>query len=152
MKRNLLFPTLCAALLGLATVANAQQPGRLPPAAEDATAVEETAGEVAKDPEQAEPVIVGPEATEAAPSLPFLPAPPRQYIPPLGYNYYYPAPGSPYMPARLYMSPRPIPPRVGYTYITYQAFAPHEYLHQHARWYYSIHPGSGTTITKISWR
>ncbi|MGE3408777.1 MAG: hypothetical protein AB7I37_18305 [Pirellulales bacterium] len=148
MKRKLIIPAFCLALFGLASIAQAQQPGRLPAAAEDATAVDDTSDDAV----ETETVDAGGAPAEEVQGLPFMPAPPRQYIPPLGYNHYYPGYGSPYMPARLYMCPRPVPPRVGYTYITYQAFAPHEYLHQHARWYYSIHPGSGTTITKISWR
>jgi hypothetical protein len=50
----------------------------------------------------------------------------------LFYNYY--ASGNP--PAQLYISPRPTPPLVGHTYITYQPLYPHEYMWHHDRTYY----------------
>lgn len=50
----------------------------------------------------------------------------------LFYNYY--VPGNP--PAQMYLSPRPTPPLVGHTYITYQPLYPHEYLYHHSRSYY----------------
>lgn len=39
-------------------------------------------------------------------------------------------------PAQLYLSPRPTPPLVGHTYITYEPVMPHEFLHRHAKRYY----------------
>jgi hypothetical protein len=76
-------------------------------------------------------------------------------IPSLHYNYYYPAPlpgqPAPEIPARLYLCPRPAPPYVGYVYITYPPFQPHEWLWQHARAYYRFHPGAGITMTSIWW-
>ncbi|HUY92005.1 MAG TPA: hypothetical protein VMV10_24910 [Pirellulales bacterium] len=52
----------------------------------------------------------------------------------LFYNYYVPgANGGP--PAQLYISPRPTPPLVGHTYITYQPLMPHEMLYPHKRTY-----------------
>ena len=77
---------------------------------------------------------------------------PPQQIPTLAYNYYYPAPGSGYMPARLYLSPRPVPLHVGYTWITYQPLAPHEFLWRHQRTYYRVHPDGGVTYTRLNWR
>src|SRR5215469_9938667 len=50
----------------------------------------------------------------------------------LFYNYY--VAGTP--PAQLYLSPRPTPPLVGHTYITYQALYPHEFMYHHSRSYY----------------
>ncbi len=49
-------------------------------------------------------------------------------------NYYAPGQnGGP--PAQLYISPRPTPPLVGHTYITYQPLMPHEMLYPHKRTY-----------------
>lgn len=68
----------------------------------------------------------------------------------LFYNYYVPgANGGP--PAQLYVSPRPTPPLVGHTYITYQPLMPHEMLYPHRRTYYrydSAHrlPVNRTTV------
>ncbi len=53
-------------------------------------------------------------------------------------NYYYPAiPAGAYpgVGAQLYVSPRPVPARVGHTWITYPPFMPHEFLYQHRRRY-----------------
>ena len=53
-------------------------------------------------------------------------------------NYYYPAiPAGAYpgVGAQLYVSPQPVPARVGHTWITYPPFMPHEYLYQHRRRY-----------------
>ena len=69
----------------------------------------------------------------------------------LFYNYYVP-PGSPAgVGAQLYVSPRPAPPQVGHTWITYQPMLPHEYLYGHCRTYYTWHPGSGATKTYVEW-
>ena len=68
----------------------------------------------------------------------------------LFYNYYVPGVnGGP--PAQLYISPRPTPPLVGHTYITYQPLMPHEMLYPHKRTYYrydSAHrlPVNRTTV------
>jgi hypothetical protein len=70
----------------------------------------------------------------------------------LFYNYYAP-PGSPAgVGAALYPSPRPTPPLVGQTYITYQPLMPHEYLYEHTRVYWSKQPCSALTRTKVEWR
>ena len=59
-------------------------------------------------------------------------------VPDLFYNFYAPAvpagayPGS---GAQLYVSPRPVPPRVGHTWYTYPPFMPHEFLYKHRRRY-----------------
>lgn len=74
----------------------------------------------------------------------------EQVVPTLDYNYYYPAAAGYGTQARLYQSPRPVPLNVGYTYITYQPFAPHEYLWGHRAAYYSCYPG-GVTVTRVKW-
>jgi hypothetical protein len=74
----------------------------------------------------------------------------EQVPPTLQYNYYYPVPGGSGIPARLYLCPRPTPPHVGYTYITYQALAPHEFLWRHQAKYYRPYAG-GLTVTTVRW-
>jgi hypothetical protein len=71
--------------------------------------------------------------------------------PELFYNYYVPANPAGGVGAQLYISPRPTPPLVGHTYITYQALMPHEFLYKHHRHYYRYHPGSGYTKTRVRW-
>jgi len=54
------------------------------------------------------------------------------------YNFYAPpvaAGNAPGLGAQLYVSPRPVPPRVGHTWITYPPFMPHEFLYKHHRRY-----------------
>ena len=76
----------------------------------------------------------------------------RSANPDLFYNYYVgPSPNVGGVPAQAYLSPRPVPPLVGHTYITYQAMMPHEYLHRHHRTYYRYHPSGGFTRTRICW-
>ncbi len=96
------------------------------------------------------------EATEEAPPA-VLPqqmyGPYQMYgaIPPLYYNYYYPGQPNGQIPARLYLSPIPVPEYVGYTYITYNPFAPQELMHVHARQYGRYHANGGQTTTNIAW-
>jgi hypothetical protein len=66
----------------------------------------------------------------------------------LFYNYYV-GPGPSGTVAQLYESPRPVPPHVGHTYVTYQPFMPHEYLYKHQRAYYTYNEGAGWTRTKV---
>lgn len=68
----------------------------------------------------------------------------------LFYNYYVPPCGDG-VGAQLYVSPQPVPPHVGHTYITYQPLMPHEFLYKHHRTYFRYHPGSGVTKTKVHW-
>ena len=69
----------------------------------------------------------------------------------LFYNYYVPAsPGGATM-AEMYPCPRPVPPWVGYTYITYQPLLPQEFLYKHKRSYKRIHPCGGSTRTRVIW-
>jgi hypothetical protein len=66
------------------------------------------------------------------------------------YNYYVPGyEGGP--PAQLYVSPRPVPPLVGHTYITYPPLNPHEFLYRHKRTYSRVDPDGGTTKTRVRW-
>jgi len=69
----------------------------------------------------------------------------------LFYNFYVgPAPcGS--ATAAMYPCPRPTPPLVGHTYVTYQPLMPHEFMYKHCRIYLRQHPGAGWTCTKVHW-
>lgn len=72
--------------------------------------------------------------------------------PDLFYNYYVgPSECAGGVVAQLYVAPRPTPPLVGHTYITYQPLMPHEFLYKHHRTYYRHHPGSGMTRTRVLW-
>jgi hypothetical protein len=68
--------------------------------------------------------------------------------PPLFANDYVGPPGA---PAQLYVSPRPAPPLVGHTWITYQALMPHELLYHHHRAYYRYYPNGGYSVTRVKW-
>jgi hypothetical protein len=64
-------------------------------------------------------------------------------------NYYVP-PGSPAgVGAQLYPSPRPTPPLVGHTYVTYPPFLPQEYLYTHSNLYRTVNPDCSVTWTRI---
>jgi hypothetical protein len=67
----------------------------------------------------------------------------------LFYNYY--AQPGPFngAAAGIYPAPRPVPPRVGWTWVTYQPLMPHEFLHAHQRSYYTYNPGAGWTRTNV---
>ena len=67
----------------------------------------------------------------------------------LFYNYY--AQPGPYngAAAGIYPSPGPVPPRVGWTWVTYQPFMPHEYMYAHQRSYYTYNRGAGWTRTNV---
>jgi hypothetical protein len=71
------------------------------------------------------------------------------YGPDLFYNYYV----APHMGvgAKLYPCPRPTPPMVGHTWVTYQPLMPHEFLYRHHRCYYRRNPGAGWTKTMVCW-
>ena len=66
------------------------------------------------------------------------------------YNYY--SPSDDCISARLYPCPRPVPARVGYTYITYQPLAPHEFLYKHKRTYLRRNTNGRLTVTNVCWR
>ncbi len=54
--------------------------------------------------------------------------------------------------AALYPCPRPTPPLVGHTYVTYQPLMPHEFMYKHCRIYLRNNPGAGWTCTKVHWK
>ncbi|GIW91269.1 MAG: hypothetical protein KatS3mg109_1701 [Pirellulaceae bacterium] len=63
-------------------------------------------------------------------------------------NYYVP-PVCGGVGAQLYVSPGPVPPYVGHTYITYQPLMPHEFLYPHYHSYYRYYDGGrGMTRAK----
>jgi hypothetical protein len=70
----------------------------------------------------------------------------------LFYNYYAPPVGYGSVGAQMYPSPRPTPPLVGHTYITYQPLAPHEFLYPHSRVYWTKHDDAPPTRTSVRWR
>ncbi len=83
-----------------------------------------------------------------------VPAPlPEGAVPaaPAPYNYYVHPGEAGQIGAQLYVSPRPTPPLVGHTYITYPPLMPHEFLYQHHRVYQTYNPGSGWTRTRVWW-
>lgn len=71
--------------------------------------------------------------------------------PDLFYNYYVP-PTCGGVGAELYLSPRPVPPHVGHTYITYQPLMPHEFMYHHHRTYHRYYNGGqGLTRTHVKY-
>ena len=71
--------------------------------------------------------------------------------PDLFYNYYA-WPSCTGLGAELYVSPRPVPPHVGHTYITYQPLYPHEFMYDHHRTYHRYYNGGqGLNRTHVSY-
>jgi len=70
---------------------------------------------------------------------------------PAPFANYWVAPDSTGVGANLYPCPRPTPPVVGQTWITYQPLMPHEFLYKHHRCYHRRHPGGGRTKTLVWW-
>jgi hypothetical protein len=70
----------------------------------------------------------------------------------LFYNYYVPPVGEGSVAAAMYPCPRPTPPLVGHTYITYQPLMPAEFLYQHHRHYTTKHSDAPRTHTSVHWR
>ena len=69
--------------------------------------------------------------------------------PDLFYNFYAHGPCGGY-PAQMYVSPKPVPPHVGHTYITYQPLMPHEFMYKHSRTYHQYYDGGrGLTRAKV---
>jgi hypothetical protein len=66
--------------------------------------------------------------------------------PDLFYNFYVHGPCGGY-PAQMYVSPKPVPPNVGHTYITYQPLMPHEFMYKHHRTYHQYYDG-GRGLTR----
>ncbi len=54
-------------------------------------------------------------------------------------------------PTQLYISPRPTPPLVGHTWITYPPLAPHEFMYHHHRKYYKYYRNGGYTTAKVKY-
>ncbi len=69
----------------------------------------------------------------------------------LFYNYYAPPAGEGGVSAKLYPCPRPTPPLVGHTFITYQPLLPHEMLYKHHRVYRTQHEDAARTRTSVRW-
>jgi hypothetical protein len=71
--------------------------------------------------------------------------------PDLFYNYYA-WPSCTGLGTQLYVSPRPVPPWVGQTYITYQPLYPHEFMYGHSRTYHRYYNGGqGLNRTAVSY-
>ena len=75
----------------------------------------------------------------------------RHTAPDLFYNFYVPPGDCGGVAAQLYLRPRPTPPLVGHTYVTYQPLMPHEFLRRHHRTYWRRNPGAGWTRTTVIW-
>jgi hypothetical protein len=69
----------------------------------------------------------------------------------LFYNYYVPPVGPGSVGAKLYPCPRPTPPLVGHTYVTYPPLSPHEFLYPHKRVYWTKHEDAPRTRTSVHW-
>lgn len=75
---------------------------------------------------------------------------PRNYgYPDLFYNNYTQG-SSNRTNAQMYVSPVPVPPHVGHTYVTYQPFMPEEMLYWHTNRYHNYYDGGrGMNHTKV---
>jgi len=69
----------------------------------------------------------------------------------LFYNFYVPPVGDQSVGAELYLCPRPVPPLVGWTYITYKQLMPHVFLYHHNLTYTYYHSDYGMTRTSVWW-
>ncbi len=76
----------------------------------------------------------------------------RAEHPDIFYNYYQgPTVFGQGTPAQLYISPRPTPPMVGHTWITYPPLNPHEFLYHHHRKHYKYYRNGGYTTAKVKY-
>ena len=66
-------------------------------------------------------------------------------------NYYVPPVGWGSVGAAMYPCPRPTPPLVGHTYVTYPPLDPHEFLYHHKRVYWTKHEDAAPTRTSVRW-
>src|SRR5208282_1912722 len=66
-------------------------------------------------------------------------------------NYYAMPTGPEGLTAALYPSPRPTPPLVGETYITYGPLSPHEFLYLHHQCYKSHNDACQVTRTSVTY-
>ena len=72
--------------------------------------------------------------------------------PDIFYNYYNgPTVFGQGTPAQLYISPRPTPPLVGHTWITYPPLNPHEFMYHHHRKYYKYYRNGGYTTSCVKY-
>jgi hypothetical protein len=65
-------------------------------------------------------------------------------------NYYVPAATGDYS-AAMYPSPRPVPPYVGMTYISYEPLAPAQFMYPHIRSFVRCNEDGGSTRTTVTW-
>ncbi len=73
--------------------------------------------------------------------------------PDIFYNQYVgPSPYGGGVPAQLYVSPRPSPPYVGHTWITYPPLSPHEFMYKHCRKYHKYYRGGGYTESCVRYK
>jgi hypothetical protein len=66
-------------------------------------------------------------------------------------NYYAMPTGADGMTAAMYPSPRPTPPVIGQTYITYQPLAPQQFMYQHWNGYVTRNGGGSWTTTSVTY-
>jgi len=66
-------------------------------------------------------------------------------------NYYAMPTGPEGLTAALYPCPRPTPPLIGETYITYEPLAPHEFLYVHHHSYKTYNGEHQVTRTSVTW-
>jgi hypothetical protein len=76
----------------------------------------------------------------------------QRTAPDLFYNFYVSPGPCGTVGAQLYVCPRPTPPLVGHTYVTYQPLMPHEFLYPHCRTYAHVHPDGRVTRTCVVWQ
>jgi hypothetical protein len=69
----------------------------------------------------------------------------------LFYNYYVPPVGPESVGAQMFPCPRPTPPLVGHTYVTYPPLSPNEFLYRHSRVYWTSHDDAPPTRTSVRW-
>jgi len=104
----------------------------------------------ARGEEGPKPLVPVPASGNSAPAAPVNGNGAPAY-PPGAFNYYVHPGAAGLVGAQLYVAPRPTPPLVGHTYITYPPLMPHEFLYQHHRVYHTYNPGSGETRTRVRW-
>ena len=66
-------------------------------------------------------------------------------------NYYAMPTGPEGLTAALYPCPRPTPPLIGQTYITYEPLAPHQFLYLHHAHYKTCNGPCQVTRTSVTW-
>lgn len=69
--------------------------------------------------------------------------------PDIFYNYYVGPVYGVGQSVQLYVSPRPTPPMVGHTWITYPPLNPHEFLYHHHRKYFKYYRHGGFTTSCV---